>query len=122
MNADLDPATPDAFIAAVRWLDGTLLGSLASIVAIIAVATIGLLLISGRVDVRRAVQVILGCFIIFGASTIAAGLADALNMSKTGGEVLPPQPPAMKIAPPGPQRPVANVPYDPYAGAALPPR
>jgi hypothetical protein len=42
--------------------------------AVIAVASVGFLMLSGRVDWRRGAQTILGCFIVFGASSIAVGL------------------------------------------------
>lgn len=122
MNTDIDPTGSNAFVAAVHWLDGVLLGMFASVIAVIATASIGLLLISGRVDLRRAVQVIMGCFIIFGASAIAAGIIDVLGSG--GGSPVPQAasmpPPVYPTAPKQPLR--ANSPYDPYAGAALPPR
>lgn len=119
MNPEL--GSPSVFAAAVQWLSSTLLGTVATTAAVIAVASIGFLLMSGRVDVRRATQVIFGCFILFGASTIAAGIVKAMN-----GEGAPPE---MAEAPPPPVYPDAGaqnrlqaVPYDPYAGAALPTR
>ena len=122
MNSGLDPAGSNAFVGAVHWLDGVLLGSLASVIAVIAIAAVGLLLIFGRMDVRRAVQVVVGCFIIFGASTIAAGIIGVLERgdSSPQTEESPPPPPIYATAPPQPPR--ADTPYDPYAGAALPRR
>lgn len=61
--------------AAANWLEGTLLGSVATAIAVIAVACVGLAMLTGRTDVRRAAHVLFGCFIIFGASTIASGSA-----------------------------------------------
>lgn len=123
MDAGVDPNAPNAFGAAVQWLDATLLGTLASAIAVIAVACVGLLLLSGRVDVRRAGQVVLGCFILFGASSIAGGIIDAINGGPARAEVeaapLPP-PPAYPAVPARASLPAA--PYDPYAGAAMPTR
>lgn len=122
MNSDLNPAGSNAFVTAVHWLDGLLLGSLASLIAVIAIASVGLLLLSGRIDVRRGVQVIFGCFIIFGASPIAGGIVGVLG--RGGGSpysqasALPP--PAYPSAPS--QSPRASSPYDPYASIALQPR
>lgn len=59
----------NVFAAAVQWLEGLLLGSVATIIGVLGVACLGLLLMSGRIDVRRAVQVIFGCFVLFGASS-----------------------------------------------------
>jgi type IV secretory pathway VirB2 component (pilin) len=111
-----------AVASAVSWLDGALLGSMATIIAIIAVASLGMLLMAGRVHSRRAMEVVLGCFIIFGASSIAAGLLSILNSSDREGGPQPSPPPASVSAPAVTQSPVTTAPYDPYAGAAVPPR
>ena len=122
MTYALDPPSLNAVTSAIGWLEGTLLGTIATTTAIIAIASVGLLMLTGRVDVRRATQVVFGCFIIFGASTIASGILGALN---GGGSATPelaaaPPPP---VATKPPVYPRANsTPYDPYAGAALPPR
>lgn len=113
-----DPGGSSVLVGAVDWLQGTLLGSVATTVAVIAVATIGLMMLSGRVDLRRGASVVLGCFILFGASGIAAGI-----QSLAGGDAGPRQavfeeeyrPPPLPVAPP-------VVPTDPYAGAAVPTR
>jgi type IV secretory pathway VirB2 component (pilin) len=122
MTSNLSPDGSNAFVAAVGWLDGLLLGTLASIIAVIAIASIGLLLLSGRVDVRRATKVIIGCFILFGASTIAQGIVRSL--ASTGEEHSIQQAPqaALPVYPVASSRPASSSPYDPYAGAALPPR
>lgn len=115
------PGETGAVASAVQWLEGTLSGSIATAVAVIAVAAVGFLMLTGRVDVRRAAQVVLGCFILFGASSIAAGLRAAGNgvASAPPFEAAPLR--ATPAAPPAyPQ--AAPQPYDPYAGAALTPR
>jgi type IV secretion system protein VirB2 len=53
-----DPAGSSVLVSAVNWLQGTLLGTVATVVA-----------------------VILGCFILFGASTIVAGIHSAATLS-----------------------------------------
>ncbi len=116
---DFEPTAPNAFAAAVQWLDSTLLGTVATGVAVIAVASVGFLLLLGRVDVRRAAQVIFGCFILFGASSIAAGIMRAVNADGAPPKVQTAPPPPPTDPPAAPQtRPAAA--YDPYAGAALP--
>jgi hypothetical protein len=55
-------AASSAVEPAIRWLQGTSRGPVAAIVAVIAVATIGFMMLTGRIDVRRAVRVVLGCF------------------------------------------------------------
>ena len=69
-----DPTGSGVIVAAVRWLEGTLLGTIATVVAVIAVASVGLLMLTGRINWRYGATVILGCFILFGAATIVAGI------------------------------------------------
>jgi len=115
-----DPAGSGVLVSAVAWLQGTLLGTFATVVAVVAVAAIGFMMLAGRTDVRRAVRVIFGCFVIFGASTIARGIMGASSAGETD-PILATAPP-----PPSPQaHPNSNAnatPFDPYAGAALPSR
>ena len=69
-----DPAGSGAIVGAVQWLQGTLLGTVATTIAVIAVAFIGLMLLTGRMNWRHGAAVILGCFILFGAASIVAGI------------------------------------------------
>lgn len=69
-----DPSGSGVIVSAVSWLQGTLLGTVATVVAVIAVATVGFMMLTGRINWRHGVTVILGCFILFGASTIVAGI------------------------------------------------
>jgi type IV secretion system protein VirB2 len=69
-----DPAGSGPIVAAVRWLQGTLLGTIATVVAVIAVASVGFLMLTGRINWRYGATVILGCFILFGAASIVAGI------------------------------------------------
>ena len=69
-----DPQGSGAIVSAVRWLEGTLLGTIATVVAVIAVASVGLLMLTGRINWRYGATVILGCFILFGAASIVAGI------------------------------------------------
>lgn len=55
-------------------MQGTLLGNLATTAAVIAVAIVGLMMLTGRIDWRRGVTVIVGAFIVFGAAAIVAGI------------------------------------------------
>lgn len=108
----------DALLTAVQWLRDTLLGSVASSIAVIAVASVGLGMLSGRLDWRRGARMVVGCFILFGAPSIAAGLmtltsnsgADSAN--ETVPPVLPTPLPTAAALPPAS--------YDPYAGASVP--
>jgi type IV secretion system protein VirB2 len=69
-----DPRGSGPIVSAVQWLQGTLLGTIATVVAVIAVACVGLLMLSGRINWRHGAVVILGCFILFGAASIVAGI------------------------------------------------
>jgi type IV secretory pathway VirB2 component (pilin) len=53
----LDPSGSHPLLAAVQWLEGTLLGTVATMVAVICVAVAGFMMLSGRIDVRYEVTV-----------------------------------------------------------------
>ena len=76
-QAAADPQGSGPILAALLWLQGTLLGSVATAVAVMAVAACGLMMLTGRLNWRMGVTVILGCFILFGASAIVAGIRQA---------------------------------------------
>jgi len=69
-----DPSGSGPLIAAVHWLQGTLLGTIATVAAVIAVAAVGFMMLTGRINWRYGATVILGCFILFGAASIVAGI------------------------------------------------
>jgi type IV secretion system protein VirB2 len=69
-----DPAGSSPLLAALNWVQGTLLGNLATTAAVIAVAAVGFLMLTGRIDWRRGLTVVVGAFIIFGAVSIVAGI------------------------------------------------
>ncbi|MFL9841157.1 TrbC/VirB2 family protein [Sphingomonas sp. ST-64] len=73
-DALADPAGSGPLVSAVNWLQGTLLGTIATVVAVIAVAVVGLMMLTGRINWRYGATVILGCFILFGAASIVAGI------------------------------------------------
>jgi type IV secretion system protein VirB2 len=64
-------------VSAVNWLQGTLLGTVATVVAVIAVASVGFMMLTGRMNWRHGAVVIIGCFILFGAASIVAGIRQA---------------------------------------------
>lgn len=105
-----------AIPAAIDWAVGTLMGSVATGVAVLAVAFLGFGMLAGRIDWRTGVRVVLGIFILFGAPMIAREL---MTLGRNGGAVESGQ-----LATGGiPQQPVVpkNAPVaDPYAGAGLP--
>lgn len=81
-DAYTDPAGSGVLVSAVNWLQGTLLGTIATVVAVIAVATVGFMMLTGRINWRYGVTVILGCFILFGASSIVAGIHSTATLGQ----------------------------------------
>src|SRR4051794_3137056 len=75
--AGADPQGSGPIVAALMWLQGTLLGNVATAVAVIAVAMVGFMMLTGRMNWRFGATVIIGCFILFGAGTIVAGIQSA---------------------------------------------
>ena len=115
------PPGSNALAAALEWLQGTLLGSFATSIAVIAVASVGFLMLTGRIDVRRAMQAIFGCFIIFGASSIASGIMLFASEASHGPDPVQATPPPLQQYPaPAASQPTSLSPFDPYAGAAIP--
>ena len=77
-----DPAGSGVLVSAVNWLQGTLLGTVATVVAVIAVAVVGFMMLTGRTNWRYGVTVVLGCFILFGAASIVAGIHSAATLGQ----------------------------------------
>lgn len=59
---------------AARFVAAVLSGSLAMGLAILALAGVGLAMLTGRLEVRRGLATILGCFLMVGAPAIARGI------------------------------------------------
>ncbi|NNC72255.1 MAG: hypothetical protein HKN78_05185 [Sphingomonadaceae bacterium] len=81
-RTSIDPEGSGVIVAAANWLQGTLLGTLATVVAVIAVAVVGFMMLTGRVNWRHGAVVILGCFILFGAASIVAGIQSAATLGR----------------------------------------
>ena len=75
-----DPSGSGPIVGALRWIQGTLLGTVATVVAVIAVASIGFMMLTGRMNWRYGATVILGCFILFGAASIVAGIQSSASV------------------------------------------
>ncbi len=72
-----DPQGSGPIVAALGWLQGTLLGNVATAVAVMAVAAVGFMMLTGRLNWRFGATVIIGVFILFGAASIVAGIQGA---------------------------------------------
>jgi type IV secretion system protein VirB2 len=79
-DALADPAGSGVLVSAVQWMQGTLLGTVATVVAVIAVAVVGFMMLTGRINWRYGATVILGCFILFGAASIVAGIQSTASL------------------------------------------
>ena len=71
------PAGSGPIVAALGWLQGTLLGNVATAVAVMAVAAVGFMMLTGRMNWRFGATVIIGTFILFGAGAIVSGIQSA---------------------------------------------
>ena len=109
-----DAPGSSALFAAVGWIQGTLLGSIATAVAVIAISWLGMMMLAGRLEIRRGLTSILGCFILFGASAIAGGIQAFIGGDRMAAYEPPPVPPPPPVPTLGPRN------ADPYAGAAVP--
>ena len=113
-----DPPAESSIADGVTWVQGVALGSTATAVAVIAVAAIGLLMLSGRLELRRGITVVLGCFVLFGAAGIAGTLT---SLARTGAQPLRmADPDSTHLLSSQLQSPPPLAAYDPYAGASVP--
>jgi type IV secretory pathway VirB2 component (pilin) len=81
-NVTGDPQGSGPILAALTWLQGTLLGNVATAVAVIAVAMVGFMMLTGRVNWKFGATVILGCFVLFGSAAIVSGIQAAAAMAR----------------------------------------
>lgn len=77
----MNPQGSGPILAAIGWIQGTLLGNVATSVAVIAVAIVGFMMLTGRMSWRHGVTVIIGCFVLFGAAAIVAGIQAAARIA-----------------------------------------
>lgn len=103
-----------ALPAAVDWLMGTLLGTVAVTLCVLAVAFVGLAMLGGRMPVRQGARVVVGCFLVLGAPIVAAAFGGAWQAVAAP----PPLPPVVQ-SPTDPRSELPPANYDPYAGASL---
>jgi type IV secretion system protein VirB2 len=76
-QATADPRGSGPIVAALAWMEGTLLGNVATAVAVMAVAAVGFMMLTGRMNWRFGATVIIGCFVLFGAASIVSGIQSA---------------------------------------------
>lgn len=68
-------------VSAVYWLLNLFINQLSQLLCTIAIAFVGFSMLSGRMNIKRGLSIIFGCFIIFSAREIA----DGLRMTATDG-------------------------------------
>lgn len=113
---------PNVLNVAIYWLEATLVGTVATTLAVVCVAWIGVMMLGGRLNVRHGLTTIFGCFLIFGATSISAGIRCAAQGECAPQIAIPSEvtadfnPPPMALPPP---IPVKTPEPDPYAGAAI---
>ena len=98
--------------SALEWINGVLLGPVAVSLCVLAVAFVGFAMLTGRWPLRLGFRVVLGCFVLFGAPVIAAGLMSAIEGQN---ETVPFAEPVSDQLPPRGDLPPAS--HDPYSGA-----
>lgn len=74
-----NPQGSGPIVAALGWLQGTLLGNVATAVAVMAVAAVGFMMLTGRMNWRFGATVIIGVFILFGAGAIVTGIQSTVG-------------------------------------------
>lgn len=106
-----------SLVTALFWVQGVLLGTTATVVGVVAVASIGLLMLGGRVEIKQGMRTVLGLFLIFSAPTIAAAIASQLSRAAATSAISPAEPaPLMPESDKGATPPEQ---LDPYAGASV---
>src|SRR5688500_3801139 len=110
-RSSLFDAPPSAVLpAASDWVTGTLFGTVATALCVIAVAFIGLRLMMGHMAIRDGLRIVIGCFVLLGAPFIALGVLSVAGQPTAPVEVA-------VVTPVLPE--VPTPPYDPYLGASV---
>lgn len=90
--------------------------------AILAVAAVGFMMITGRMAWRSGARTVAGCFVLFGAPTIAEGLQASLA-SESAVLYEPPRSLRAELSEAAdlrvPKQTTSPGGYDPYAGSSL---
>jgi type IV secretory pathway VirB2 component (pilin) len=106
--------TANVLVSSADWMVAVVTGSAASALGVLSIASLGYLMLSGRLPLRRGALAVLGCFILFGAPTLARGLVNAQARPsaplKTASSMHP-----LRLNTPIPP----DTGHDPYAGAAV---
>lgn len=74
-SAQSVPQSNDPVTAALTWMQSILLGPIATSLAIMAVAGVGFMMLTGRMNWRYGGTVVIGIFVIFGAPRLVASIS-----------------------------------------------
>jgi type IV secretory pathway VirB2 component (pilin) len=98
------------------WLGAMLGGGLATALCIIAIAMLGIMMLSGRLPVRNGLTVVAGCFLLLSASLVARGLQGIAR--NTGGGLVEGErgPIIVEVEP---EEPLVPADFNPYARASV---
>jgi len=118
MSVDLqtslfEPSASSPIASSVDWINGVLFSQIALGLCVLAVAFVGVLMLTGRLPLRQGMRVMLGCFVLLGAPMIAVGLMGSLEDRSASLPVAP------EVAVESPRGELEPADYDPYAGASL---
>ena len=79
--------------SAVEWMTTLLSGNVATFLAVIGVAFVGYLFVTGHLAIRQGSRTILGVFVLLGAPIIATGLLQIAFVANSVGTEPYPAPP-----------------------------
>jgi type IV secretion system protein VirB2 len=74
------PQGSGPLVAAVNWVVALMTGPIAISVGVVAVAICGFMMLTGRLNWKHGLTVLVGLFIVFGAPAIVAGIRGAANV------------------------------------------
>lgn len=74
-----DQADQSVLREAGDWFSELLTGSFTSSLCIASVALFGILMLTGRIPFRCGLQVLIGCFLLLGAGTLAEDMSEAFS-------------------------------------------
>lgn len=109
-----DAPTDHPIAAGSDWMSQLIGGTATTTICVLAVAFLGFMMMSGRSAIRDGIRIVIGCFVLLGAPTIAFSL---LHLADGAQQQPILEPTVAGPPPPTPKLPPAN--YDPYAGASL---
>ena len=110
-----EPASKSSVFVSNGQMIGTILPELVIPIGTLAVALLGITMLSGRLRVLRSFRVALGCFVLFGAPAIASTFFSLLQVRESQPVTLSAN--SSPLATPREALPPAS--QDPYAGASL---